>query len=169
MNQIMEFPVFDVRYSDLNYFILELEAAYRSGKINSWGELEEKVNFFFTPEKMAQMEEGIPGWIKMASFSGGITLTHVLCVFLGMFLLPEFQKLTPEQQQLAKWIVLFHDVEIEPPAPRLAALTAMIFYSAVDMILRHPGLIYIAACHIHIFSIKPGLPAPSTMEVFQPH
>ena len=110
----MEFPVFDVRYPDLNYFILELEAAYRSGKINSWSELEKKVNFFFTPGKMAQTEESIPGWIKMASFSRGITLTHVLCVFLGMCLLPEYQKLTAEQQQLAKWIVLFHDVEKEP-------------------------------------------------------
>lgn len=109
----MEFPVFDVRHPDLNYFILELVDVYRSGKIKSWGELEEKVNFFFTPEKMTQMEESIPGWIKMASFSGGITLTHVICVFLGMFLLPEYQKLTAEQQQLAKWIVLFHDVEKE--------------------------------------------------------
>jgi hypothetical protein len=34
-----------------------------------------------------------------------------MCVFLGLVMLPEFQNLSPEQQQLAKWIVLFHDVE----------------------------------------------------------
>lgn len=53
----------------------------------------------------------VPGWQKMASYSGGITLVHVMCVFLGLFMLPEFQSLTPEQKQLAKWIVLFHDVD----------------------------------------------------------
>jgi len=52
----------------------------------------------------------VPGWQKMASYSGGITLVHVMCVFLGLFMLPEFQSLLPQQQQLAKWIVLFHDL-----------------------------------------------------------
>jgi hypothetical protein len=34
-----------------------------------------------------------------------------MCVFLGLVMLPEFKELTPAQQQLAKWVVLFHDVE----------------------------------------------------------
>jgi hypothetical protein len=34
-------------------------------------------------------------------------------VFLGLFMLPEFQGLAPEQKQIAKWTVLFHDVEKE--------------------------------------------------------
>jgi hypothetical protein len=62
---------------------------------------------------MAQMESLVPGWQKMASGSDGITLVHVTCVFLGLFMLPEFQNLTPEQKQLAKWMVLFHDVAKE--------------------------------------------------------
>jgi hypothetical protein len=104
------FPVFDDCFPELNQFILELVKGYESGRIRSWDDLEEKVNTFFTPERIHQMEALVPGWQKMASYSGGMTLVHVMCVFLGMFMLPEFQKLAPQQNQMAKWIVLFHDI-----------------------------------------------------------
>jgi hypothetical protein len=60
---------------------------------------------------MDGIEAKAPGWKKMASYSEGVTLTHVACVFLGMLMLPEFQRLSLEQQQIAKWSVLFHDIE----------------------------------------------------------
>jgi len=111
MNASQEIPSFDVLLPDLNKSILELIKDYRAEKINSWEELEERVNAFFTPERMDEVESIVPGWRKMASSSDGVTLVHVMCVFLGLVMLPEFQNLSPEQQQLAKWIVLFHDVE----------------------------------------------------------
>lgn len=111
MNASQEFPSFDVLLPDLNKSILELIKDYRAGKINSWEELEGRVNAFFTPERIDEVESIVPGWRRMASSSDGVTLVHVMCVFLGMVMLPEFQNLSPEQQQLAKWIVLFHDVE----------------------------------------------------------
>jgi hypothetical protein len=104
-------PVFEDYFSDLNQFMLQLVKAYEEGKIISWEDLEKKVKGFFTPERMAQMESRVPGWQKMASYCDGITLVHVISVFLGLFMLPEFQRLTPEQKQLAKWIVLLHDVD----------------------------------------------------------
>lgn len=110
MNVTNSFPVFDDCFPDLNQFILELVKDYETGRIRSWDGLEEKVKDFFTPGRMEQMEALVPGWQKMASYSGGITLVHVMCVFLGMFMLPEFRSLLPEQQQMAKWIVLFHDI-----------------------------------------------------------
>jgi hypothetical protein len=111
MNTNEIFPRFDDCFPDLNRFILELLETYEAGNIKSWGDLEEKVKAYFTPQRMEQIESVMPGWQKMASYSDGITLIHVMCVFLGLFMLPEFQDLTPEQKQLAKWIVLFHDVE----------------------------------------------------------
>lgn len=106
-----DFPLFDEHFSFLNLFILELVQAYNAGKLNSWDELENKSREFFTPEIMGVIEAKAPGWNKMASFSGGITVAHVTCVFLGMFMLPEFQALSPKQKQLAKWIILFHDID----------------------------------------------------------
>ena len=110
MNVTNSFPVFDDCFPDLNQFILELVKDYETGRIRSWDGLEEKVKDFFTPGRMEQMEALVPGWQKMTLYSGGITLVHVMCVFLGMFMLPEFRSLLPEQQQMAKWIVLFHDI-----------------------------------------------------------
>ena len=111
MKKPMEFPLFDEHFPFLNQFILELFEAYNAGEVDSWDELETRVKFFFTNEVMEIIESKAPGWKKMASFSDGITLTHVTCVFLGMLMLPEFQALSDEQQQIAKWIVLFHDID----------------------------------------------------------
>lgn len=114
-NQIMEpkldFPSFDHSLPDLDNFIHELIAAYKVNRLNSWEELDDRVKAFYTPGMMNIIESKAPGWTRMASYSDGITLTHVTCVFLGMYMLSEFQGLTPEQQQISKWIVLFHDVE----------------------------------------------------------
>jgi hypothetical protein len=107
----LDFPPFDHYFKDLNDFILELVDEYNEEKISSWGDIEERVKTFFTAERMEAIEAKAPGWKKMSSYSDGITLTHVTCVFLGMFMLPEFQSLILEQQQIAKWIVLFHDID----------------------------------------------------------
>ena len=111
MSSLDVFPVFDKYFSDLNQFILGLVKLYENGEMKSWEDLEEKVKAYFTAERMNQMESRVPGWQKMASYTEGITLVHVMCVFLGLFMLPEFQGLLIEQKQLAKWIVLFHDVD----------------------------------------------------------
>jgi hypothetical protein len=110
MSIYSSFPSFDLEFRELDQFILTLVDEYSEGKINSWDGLEEKVMAFYTPERMDSIEAKAPGWKKMASFSDGITLTHVTCVFLGMFMLPEFQALSAEQKQIAKWIILFHDI-----------------------------------------------------------
>jgi len=107
----MDLPLFDEHFPFLNQFILEMVQEYHAGKMNSWDELEQRVNQFFTQEMMDMMEAKAPGWKKMASYSGGITVAHVTCVFLGMFMLPEFQALSAEQQQIAKWVILFHDID----------------------------------------------------------
>lgn len=107
------FPDFDGCLPELNRFILELVEVYQSGQVHSWDNLERRVKTYFTPQRVQQMEVAVPGWQKMASFAEGVTVVHVMCVFLGLFMLPEFQSLCRAQQQVAKWIVLFHDVEKE--------------------------------------------------------
>src|SRR5215203_5831595 len=107
----MNLPLFRNQFSSLDEFILRLVNTYRAGDINSWDDLELLVNDFFTPERMQQMEECVPGWQKMSSYNEGVTLTHVMCVFMGLLMLPEFASLTPDQQHLIKWAVLLHDGE----------------------------------------------------------
>lgn len=110
MNFSQAFPPFDETFSDLNGFLLRLVNIYEAREIRSWDELEGQVKAYFTSEKMEQMELAVPGWQRMASYTDGITLVHVMCVFLGMLMLPEFQASNAEQKQLAKWIILLHDI-----------------------------------------------------------
>ena len=111
MNTYSDFPSFDPEFEELNWFILKLVDEYKNGKLTSWDELDERVDSFYTSERMDSIEAKVPGWKKMASYSDGITLSHVTCVFLGMFMLSEFKSLSEEQQQIAKWIVLLHDID----------------------------------------------------------
>jgi hypothetical protein len=116
MNSTPDLPSFDEQLPFVDQFSLELVKSYQTGDLNSWDQLDEKVKNFFSPERMEQMEALVPGWKKMASCSEGITLTHVMCVFLGMYMTPQYLQLSPQKQQEMKWVVLFHDVEKEPQA-----------------------------------------------------
>ncbi|MFT3894010.1 MAG: hypothetical protein QM730_20465 [Anaerolineales bacterium] len=98
----------------MNQFIHSLVNEYNDAEITSWNKLDKRVKTFFTPERMGQTCSIVPNWNKMASYGDGVTLTHVMCVFLGMYMMPEFLEMTPEQQQMMKWVILFHDVEKEP-------------------------------------------------------
>lgn len=113
MCALEDFPSFASHLSDLDQFTLRLVDEYRAGELKTWDDLEERVETFFTPEQMEKVESVVPGWRKMASYLDGVTLTHVMGVFLGLRMLPEFQDLSQGEQELAKWIVLFHDVEKE--------------------------------------------------------
>src|SRR5512141_1223076 len=103
----MSVPSFDQKFASLHQFILELVDQHRRGKINSWDDLEERVNTFFTTEKMDEMETLVPHWCKMASYTERRTLVHVMCIFLGLYEMPEFLTMDEDQQQIMKWIILF--------------------------------------------------------------
>ena len=113
MSKNLEIPSFNVLLADLDQFILDLVKEYKAEKIMSWDDLEDRVNAFFAPKRMEQVESIVPGWQKMASYADGITLVHVMCVFLGLYMLPEFLNMTKKQQEMMKWVVIFHDVEKE--------------------------------------------------------
>ena len=118
MNAALTFPSFEEKLPFLDQFILELVEAYHTEKINSWEELDKEVKVFFTPEHMTKIEALVPGWKKMASYVEGVTLTHVMLVFLGLYRMPEFLDLAEDQKEIMKWVILLHDVEKEPQAEK---------------------------------------------------
>ena len=138
MNASEAFPWFDERLPFLDQFILELVEAYHVEKINSWDELDKEVRAFFTPERMAEVEALVPGWKKMASYIDGNTLTHVICVFLGLYRMPEFLGMAKEQKEIMQWVILLHDVEKQPQAGKRDHAHA--FRSAAGAARTLPGL-----------------------------
>jgi hypothetical protein len=108
------FPSFDDCLPELDQFIHNLVNEFQGGNLKSWDELDGRVKTFFTAEVMDRTSQVVPHWRKMTSYVGGLTRTHVMCVFTGLYMMPEFLEMTGEQQQIMKWVILFHDVEKEP-------------------------------------------------------
>jgi len=108
-----EIPLFDDHLPFLNQFILGLVEEFKAGNIKSWDKLEQRVKMFFTPEMTDRVGSIVPDWHKMASYADGTTLVHVMCAFMGLYMMPEFLDMTKEHQQVMKWIILFHDIEKE--------------------------------------------------------
>jgi hypothetical protein len=108
------FPLIESHFPDLMHFISALVQEYQSGEIDCWEIMENKVHAFFTTDEMDKVIAVAPYWRTMAAFANGATLVHVLSVFLALFLCPEFQQATKNEQDLLKWIVFFHDIAKEP-------------------------------------------------------
>ncbi len=109
----MRIPQVETCLPELMPFIDSLVIAFKSGELNSWPAMAERVHGFFTPVMMDRMDHFLPGWHKMASYNQGVTLVHVTSVLASLLLCPEFQRASPGQQTLMKWIVLFHDLAKE--------------------------------------------------------
>jgi hypothetical protein len=114
-----DFPTIDQHLPDLMAFAGSLARDYDSGELSSWQALTQRVDAFFSPAMLDQVENVAPGWRQMAAQGKGLTQVHVMCTLVGLLTCPEFKRASPSQQELAKWIVLFHDIakQVEPGKP----------------------------------------------------
>lgn len=91
-------------------FVSEMAADFQAGRLTDWDAADRRTRAFFSSEMMARVEAIAPGWRRMASFANGVTLTHVMVVFVSLLSSPNFQQSTHFQQEILKWAVLFHDI-----------------------------------------------------------
>ncbi len=103
-------PRFENLLPEFRQFAMGLAADCKAGTIDGWPVFQDRVRAFFTPEMMAKVEPAVPGWGQMATHANQQTLIHVTSVLVALYLLPEYQKATPDQQALMEWMVLYHDV-----------------------------------------------------------
>lgn len=108
-----QFPNIEFHLPKVMCFVTALALDYESGLIDSESIIEEKVLAFFTDDELDTVEAIAPGWRRMSSFGDGCTLIHVMSAFLSLILCPNFQNASTEQQELLKWIVLYHDIAKE--------------------------------------------------------
>jgi hypothetical protein len=108
-----DFPRIHTRLPEMMAFVSDLAQDYESGHIPSWQMMDEKVHAFFTPDMLDEVNAIAPGWREMSSYDHGVTLVHVMCAFTGLLTSPEYHQALRAQQELMKWIVLFHDLAKE--------------------------------------------------------
>jgi len=104
------FPTVEQRLPEMMEFASGLADDYESGNLQSWQELGGRVKAFFSPEMLDKVDAVAPGWRAMSAHGDGVTLVHILCAFIGLLVRPEYKRAGPVQQELSKWIVLFHDI-----------------------------------------------------------
>ncbi len=114
-----DFPTIDQHLPGMMTFAASLARDYQSGDLSSWQALTQWVDAFFSPAMLDQVENVAPGWRTMAAQGQGVTQVHVMCALVGLLNCPEFKRASPAQQELAKWIVLFHDIakQVAPGKP----------------------------------------------------
>lgn len=114
-----DFPTIDQHLPDMMAFAASLAQDYQSGELPSWQALTQRVDAFFSAAMLDQVDHVLPGWRNMAAHGKGVTQVHVMCALIGLLTGPEFKRASPAQQELAKWIVLFHDMakHVEPGKP----------------------------------------------------
>ena len=107
------FPTIEYHLPEMMAFVSGLVQDFQSGDIRSWETITERTQSFFSSDMLDKIEAIAPGWRDMASYANGMTLVHVICVFTGLLLCPEFEQASNIQRELMKWIVLFHDIAKE--------------------------------------------------------
>lgn len=105
-----DFPRIDDRLPGMMAFAGGLARDHQSGELSSWEALTQRVETYFSPAMLERADQVAPGWRDMAAQGRGVTQVHVMCAFIGLMTCPEFERASPAQQELAKWIVLFHDI-----------------------------------------------------------
>jgi hypothetical protein len=98
---------------ELIAFIQRMKDDNDRGTFNGWQDFTKPIRQWYTPERLQQIDNVVMGWKKMSSYADQATLIHLTAALVSLLGLPEYQALSPEQQNLALWIILYHDVDKE--------------------------------------------------------
>ncbi|MBK8022106.1 MAG: hypothetical protein IPK19_11935 [Chloroflexi bacterium] len=110
----MSIPALDSYLPSLMPIVQELVAAYQAGEIHSWETAADRIRRVFSPTRMTEFDNAIPGWIEMASYANQQTLIHVMLALASLAMMPEYRDSSQDVQRMAEWIIAFHDVSKQP-------------------------------------------------------
>jgi hypothetical protein len=96
--------------SDLMAFIQQMKADLERGKFKDWQDFSQPIRQWFTSDRLQKIDATVMGWAEMSSYADQQTLIHLTAALLSLIGLPEYHALSPDDQNLALWIVLYHDV-----------------------------------------------------------
>jgi len=106
----MTAPHLETLLPELVRFTKQLATDHQNGKLTDWDAFKQRVRVFYTSGMMDKIDKVVPGWIHMSSYLDQQTLIHVTSVLVALFLVPEYQSASPDQQRLMEWTVIFHDI-----------------------------------------------------------
>ncbi len=106
----MTAPHLETYLPELVRFAKQLANDHQNATLTDWDTFKQKVHAFYTSGMMDKIDAVVPGWIHMSSYLDQQTLIHVSSVLVALYLLPEYQTASRDQQRLMEWTVIFHDI-----------------------------------------------------------
>ncbi len=103
-------PHLETYLPELVRFAKQLANERQNVTLTDWDTFQQKTRAFYTSGMMDKIDKVVPGWIHMSSYFDQQTLIHVTSVLVALFLVPEYQSATADQQHLMEWTVIFHDI-----------------------------------------------------------
>lgn len=95
---------------ELSGFVRTLARQIDAGELQDGDALLVRLRDFYTADRMRAIETVAPGWQEMAAYADRATLHHITQALIALQLLPEYRQASSQQQSLAEWIVLYHDL-----------------------------------------------------------
>ena len=118
MPALMAFPRIEQRLPELMAFIGDLSTAIDLRDTETLGKAEGSITSFFDLEQQQKLEAIAPGWSALIAHDQSKTLTHVMLAMASLRFYPEFEKSSPEEQNIVRWALLFHDIAKRSEAER---------------------------------------------------
>jgi hypothetical protein len=107
---LMAFPLIEHRLPELMSFIDDLSRAIELRNTASLSKAQQSITTFFDPEQLRKLESITGEWSELIDHDQGKTLTHVMLTMASLRFHPEFEESIPEEQNIIRWSLLFHDI-----------------------------------------------------------
>lgn len=91
-------------------FIGDLSEAIGLRNTATLGKAHRSITAFFDTKQLQKLEAIAPGWSDLIAHDQSKTLTHVMLAMASLPFHPEFEESSPEEQNIIRWALLFHDI-----------------------------------------------------------
>lgn len=110
MPALTAFPRIEQCLPELMTFIGNLSREIELCNTVTVSKAQESIIAFFDTEQLQKLQATTPDWSELIAHDQGKTLTHVMLAMASLSFHTEFEESSPEEQNIIRWALLFHDI-----------------------------------------------------------
>jgi hypothetical protein len=103
-------PGLEDQLPELLAFVRTAARQIEAGELRDGAELAQRIDEFYTAERMEAIERVAPGWRVMSEYAAGATRNHITQALIALQQLPEYRSAPPHLRTLLEWSELYHDL-----------------------------------------------------------